>query len=234
VPPEVGQGQAGEAHPARTVGIGMRIGLFGGSFDPIHAGHVEPVRAARRALGLDRVFFLPTAHPPHKSGRRFAPPLARFAMAEMALLAEDGLFVSTWELRDEAVYTVVTLEHFTHELTGADLHLLLGSDSLAALATWRRWQELPRLARLVVLARPGWDPAAVRATLLPELQHAWDIGRILAVEHPPVDVSATAIRAQLAAGETPRAGCVHPRVLDYARKYRLYEDLPHEDQTAAG
>src|SRR5581483_10939387 len=87
-------------------GIGMKIGLFGGSFDPIHRGHVEPVRAAVAALHLDRVFFLPTAHPPHKSGRRFAPPLARFAMVELGLLADERLFASTYELRDEPTYTV--------------------------------------------------------------------------------------------------------------------------------
>jgi nicotinate-nucleotide adenylyltransferase len=216
----------------------MRIGLFGGSFDPIHCGHVAPVQAARAALGLDRVFFLPTAHPPHKTGRRFAPPLARFAMVEMALLDEEGLFVSTWELRDEASYSVETLEHFTHELPGADLHLILGSDSLADLTTWRRWDELTGLARLVVLARPGWDPAAVRAGLAPALQEAWDVGRIVAVEHPPVDVSATAIRAALAAGDAPPPGCLDTRVLDYARKYRLYEaplhDESQEDHPAAG
>lgn len=213
---------------------GMRIGLFGGTFDPIHRGHVEPVRAARVALHLDRVFFLPTAHPPHKAERRFAPPLARFAMAELALLDEEAMFVSTHELRDQPVYTVETLEHFTHELPGAELHLIIGSDSLAALTTWRRWQELSRLARIVVLARPGWEPDAVRDTLQAELRQAWDVGRIVAVVHEPLAISATAIRAALAAGDAPPAGSLHPRVLNYARKYRLYEATLHEESTAAG
>jgi len=213
---------------------GMRIGLFGGTFDPIHRGHVEPVRAARVALQLDRVFFLPTAHPPHKADRRFAPPLARFAMAELALLDEEAMLVSTCELRDQPVYTVETLEHFTGELPGADLHLIIGSDSLAALTSWRRWHDLPRLARIVVLTRPGWEPEVVRATLAPELLQAWDVGRIVAVEHAPQPFSATAVRAALAAGDDPPAGALHPRVLDYARKYRLYEPTLHEETNAAG
>jgi nicotinate-nucleotide adenylyltransferase len=202
----------------------VRVGLFGGSFDPIHAGHVAPVRAARAAAGLDRVFFLPTAHPPHKPGRRFAPALARFAMVELALLHEEGLFVSTHELGPLPAYTVETLEHFHRELPGADLHLLLGGDSLAGLTGWRRWRELPRLATLLVLARPGWEAALRRADLPAELQAAADAGRLVFVEHEPVAVSATTLRAALAAGEEPAAGALHPLVLNYARKYRLYDE----------
>jgi len=202
----------------------MRVGIFGGSFDPIHAGHVEPVRAARAALGLDRVFFLPTAHPPHKPGRHFAPALARFAMVELALLGEEGMFVSTHELGAEPAYTVETLEHFHAELPAVDLHLILGSDSLAQLPNWRRWRELPQLARLVVLTRPGSE-AALRPESLPaELRAAFDDGRIVAVPHEPVAVSATELRAILARAEEPPAGSIHPLVLDYARKYRLYDE----------
>ena len=204
----------------------MRVGLFGGSFDPIHLGHVAPVRAARAALGLDRVFFLPTAHPPHKPGRHFAPALARFAMVELALLGEEGMFVSTHELGPEPAYTVETLEHFHAELPAVDLHLILGSDSLAQLPNWRRWRELPQLARLVVLTRPGSE-AALRPESLPaELRAAFDDGRLVAVEHEPVAVSATELRAILARGEEPPAGSLHPLVLDYARKYRLYDETP--------
>ncbi|HEV8240656.1 MAG TPA: nicotinate (nicotinamide) nucleotide adenylyltransferase [Thermoanaerobaculia bacterium] len=204
----------------------MRVGLFGGSFDPIHAGHVAPVRAARAALELDRVFFLPTAHPPHKSGRNFAPALARFAMVELALLGEEGMFVSTHELGAEPAYTVETLEHFHAELPAVDLHLILGSDSLAQLPSWRRWREIPKLARLVVLTRPGSEPPLNNGSLAPELRAAFDDGRIVAVEHEPIDLSATALRAILARGEEPPAGSLHPLVLDYARKYRLYDETP--------
>ena len=203
---------------------GYKIGLFGGSFDPIHIGHVAPVRAARLALGLERVFFLPTAQPPHKPGQRFAPALSRFAMVELALLGEEGLFASTHELREEPSYTVETLEHFQAELPGADLHLILGSDSLAEIQTWRRWRELPRLARLVVLTRPGSEDALRPQTLAAPLRAAWETGRVLLVEHEPVAVSATELRLSLAVGGEPPPGALHPLVLDYARKYRLYDE----------
>ena len=136
----------------------MRLGLFGGSFDPIHAGHVLPVREARQALGLDKILYLPTAHPPHKPRRLMAPPHARYAMVELALLGEEGLFASPYELTlDRPAYTVETLEHFRQQEPAADLHLLIGSDSFADLNHWVRWREIPGLARLVVLARPGWS-----------------------------------------------------------------------------
>ena len=202
----------------------MKVGLFGGSFDPIHRGHLEPVKEARRRLGLDRVLYLPTAHPPHKPEHGFTPALARFAMVELALLHEEGLLTSTHEMGERRAYTVETLEHFRAALPDADLHLLIGADSLATLTTWRRWRDLPRLARLVVLARPGWETAALRQGLPPELRDAEAAGRLLAVENEPCAVSSTKLRAALARGEAPAAGVLHPAVLDYARKYRLYDE----------
>lgn len=140
----------------------MKVGLFGGSFDPIHCGHLEPVKEARRLLGLERVIYLPTAIPPHKPGRRLAPPLARYAMVEMAILAEEGLFASPYELTlDRPAYTAETLEHFQRELPAAELHLLIGSDSFFELPHWVRWRDIAAAARLVVLARPGWDLAGL-------------------------------------------------------------------------
>jgi nicotinate (nicotinamide) nucleotide adenylyltransferase len=142
----------------------MKIGLFGGSFDPIHCGHVEPVKEARRLLGLERVIYLPTAIPPHKPGRVLAPPLARYAMVEMAILSEEGLYASPYELTlDRPAYTAETLEHFQRELPAAELHLLIGGDSFFELPRWVRWRDIAAAARLVVLARPGWDLAGLAA-----------------------------------------------------------------------
>jgi nicotinate-nucleotide adenylyltransferase len=202
----------------------VKVGLFGGSFDPIHRGHVAPVQEARRRLGLERVFYLPTAQPPHKPDHRFAPALARWAMVELALLHEEGLLTSTHEMAERPSYTVETLEHFHSVLPGADLHLLLGADSLAALPSWRRWRELTGLARLVVLTRPGWETAEVRRALPAELRDAEAAGRLVAVENEPCAVSATEVRASLGRGEAPAAGVLHPAVLDYVRKYRLYDE----------
>lgn len=198
----------------------MKLGLFGGSFDPIHRGHIAPVQEARRSLGLERVIYLPTAVPPHKPKREFAPAFARYAMVELALLHEEGLYASPHELTlGRPAYTVETLEHFQGIHPQADLHLLIGGDSFLDLPLWRRWQEIPRLARLVVLARPGWEAAAAEHPELVELARS---DRVVLLDQPPVDVSSTRLRELLARGEAPPAGWCPKLVVDYAWKYDLY------------
>lgn len=212
----------------------MKLALFGGSFDPVHLGHVVPVQEARRRLGLDRVVYLPTANPPHKQdppSAPEAPAAARYAMVEMAILLEEGLFASAHELRtDRPSYTVETLEHFRDEGARAgydlELHLLLGSDSLAELHTWRRWEEILELARLVVLARPESEIQAIRGKLAPPVRELLDLpgerGGIEVVEDARVDVSSTEIRRRLARGEPPDEEHLPPLVVDYLQKYRFY------------
>lgn len=210
----------------------MNVALFGGSFDPIHWGHVRPVQRARTVLGLDKVVYLPTAVPPHKRAPGEAPVASaatRFAMVELALLAEEGLFASDHELRPgEPVFTVDTLERFREAAAESgidlDLHLMIGADSLAGFHTWRRWREIPELARLIVLARPGTDLSAV--TLAPEIRELMDRGGIDLVEDELVDLSSTEIRERLASEDEPDGEWMEeampPLVVDYLRKYRLY------------
>jgi nicotinate-nucleotide adenylyltransferase len=199
----------------------MRIGLFGGSFDPIHRGHILPVQEARRALDLERVIYLPTAVPPHKPGRTLAPPYARYAMVELALLGEEGLYVSPYELTlGRPAYTVETLEHFQEEMPEAELHLLIGGDSFSDLPLWRRWREIPEAARLVVLARPGWELDA--AGLAPELAALARSDRVHFLRQAPVDVSSTRLRELFARGEQPPAGALPELVVRYVQKYDLY------------
>jgi nicotinate-nucleotide adenylyltransferase len=199
----------------------VKLALFGGSFDPIHAGHVLPVREARRTLGLDRVLYLPTAHPPHKPRRVMAPPHARYAMVEMALLGEEGLFASPYELTlDRPAYTVETLACFREREPESDLHLIIGGDSFADLHHWVRWQEIAGLARLVVLARPGWD--LEESALPPGLKELARSDQVCFLHQAPVDVSATRLREMFARGEQPPAGWVHESVVRYVQKYDLY------------
>ena len=196
----------------------MKIGLYGGSFDPIHYGHILPVRQAKGALGLDRVIYLPTARPPHKRGRerRRAPALARYAMVELALLAEDGFEVSTFELGEQVSFTADSLEHFSRRYPDARLFLILGGDSFARLDTWHRWRDILALAELAVLDRPDSGPPSRR--LAAELDGA----RVHHVANAPVAASSTDIRRRIAA----RSGDLHrwlpPLVLDYIAKYELY------------
>lgn len=207
----------------------MKLGLFGGTFDPIHRGHVDPVRRAREVAGLERVLYLPTARPPHKPDHDPAPPWARFTMVELALLDEVELHVSAHELTPgRPAYTVETLEHFHRERPDDELHLILGEDSLARLTSWRRWRDLVRRARLVVLGRSDGSPKDAYEELPDELRDALFEGG--GAPAPPIavecalteDVSATEIRRRLARGERPPAGWLHPRVVDYIQKYTLY------------
>lgn len=200
----------------------MKVGLFGGSFDPIHRGHIEPVQEARRALGLDRVIYLPTAVPPHKPGRRLAPAHARYAMVEMALLDEEGLWASPHELiLGRPAYTIETLEHFKREMSGAELFLLIGGDSFADLSHWVRWREIPGAARIAVLTRPGWDLEAANLDL--EVAALARSDRVVFLKQPPVDLSSTRLREMLAAGEPVPAGSMPDLVVRYVQKYKLYQ-----------
>jgi nicotinate-nucleotide adenylyltransferase len=199
----------------------MKIGLFGGSFDPIHRGHIEPVQEARRRLGLDRVIYLPTATPPHKPRRALAPAHARYAMVELALLGEEGLYASAHELApDRPAYTVETLEHFRREMPDAELHLLIGGDSFADFHHWVRWQEIAAAARLVVLTRPGWDLESF--PLDPGVAALARTDRVLLLQQSPVDVSSTRLRELLASGQLLPAGAVPDLVVRYLQKYDLY------------
>lgn len=199
----------------------MKIGLFGGSFDPIHRGHIEPIQEARRALGLDRVLYLPTARPPHKPGRALAPAMARYAMVELALLDEEGLYASPHELTlDRPAYTIETLEHFRRETPGAELFLIIGGDSFADLHLWVRWREIPQAARLVVLSRPGWDLDA--PSLHPEIAELGKTDRVILLRQAPVDISSTRLREILAAGEPVPEEALPGVVVRYVQKYDLY------------
>lgn len=203
-----------------------RIGLYGGSFDPVHWGHLLPVIAAREAMRLDQVIYLPTAEPPHKKGQRFASASARFTMVELALLEHAFLVASDFEMRQGACYTVETLEFFRRERPGDQLFLLIGHDSWLELSAWRRFEDLPKLAELVVMARParaGAPGLETAAESLPEAQRAAvREGRVHFLEGPEVGLASRDLRRAWAAGAEPAAGQVPPLVLDYLRKYGLY------------
>lgn len=206
-----------------------RIGILGGTFDPVHVGHLALARAARAALALDEVRFVPTGTSWQKSGVR-ASAEQRARMVELAILGEPGLALDARELRREGPsYTLDTLAQLRAELgPDAALVLLLGSDQLHNLATWHRWRELLDYAHLACTQREriGLDalPADVDALVdargrdaLPDAP----AGAIVFFGMPPVPVSATALRAQLERGERP-AELVPPAVLDYIDSNRLY------------
>jgi nicotinate-nucleotide adenylyltransferase len=172
---------------------------------------------------------LPTAKPPHKPGRVLAPAYARYTMVELALLFEEGLYASPHELTvDRPAYTIETLEHFRAEMPEAELFLIIGGDSFVDLHLWVRWREIPRLARIVVLARPGWDLDSLQGSfpnnmpLDPEVAELARTDRVLLLRQPPVDVSSTRLRELLAARLPLPEGAVPDLVVRYLQKYDPY------------
>lgn len=201
----------------------MRVGLLGGSFDPIHAGHVSGALAARRALELDEVLFLPTAEPPHKRDGCAAPAAARYAMVELSLLEQDSLLVSDFELTlGRPAYTIDTVTHFLAIRPRDTILLLLGADSFLDLANWVRWREILAAVEIGVMARPGWSLEASGGRVPAELEEGLERGRVRVIANPPHPASSTEIRGRLARGEQIPAGWLADPVLRYVRKYRLY------------
>lgn len=198
----------------------MKIGLYGGTFDPIHKGHILPIREARRTLGLDVVHYLPTAEPPQKTGLVVASATARFAMVELALLWEPGMMVSTYELtKTGPAYSVDTVAHY-RQTTDDEVVLLVGSDAFAAFETWRDWQRILEMVEVAVLMRPGWDRARLDTELTGPLAEAAASDRVRFIDNRPIPASSSELRRHLGDGRRPSS--IPRLVLDYLSKYELY------------
>jgi nicotinate-nucleotide adenylyltransferase len=194
------------------VGNSERIGVYGGTFDPIHRTHLDVARAALEHAGLDRVIFVVSAVPPHKSNEVFASAEDRYAMAVAAVAEESGMSVSRVELnRAGPSYTAHTLGELHAEYPAAQLHLIVGGDSLADLPRWRDPEAIIRLARILVVPRPG------ASAMVPPLL----AGRVDFLPFEESDVSSTEIRAAIARGEDT-APVLPAAVRTYIRAKGLY------------
>jgi nicotinate-nucleotide adenylyltransferase len=201
-----------------------RIGVLGGTFDPVHVGHIELARAARRELGLDRVLVIPAARPPHKLGVELAPAADRLAMVELAVAGEEGLIASPIEVgRSGPSWTIDTLMALRDEAEAvgqpAQLTLILSADAFAGLPTWHEPERIVRMARIAVAPRPGHPPPAPDA-LPPDLRAA--ASEITILDGPNVDVSATDIRRRVADGLSID-GLVPAAVARYIEEHHLYQ-----------
>ncbi|HUE74027.1 MAG TPA: nicotinate-nucleotide adenylyltransferase [Pirellulaceae bacterium] len=189
----------------------MRLGIFGGSFDPVHYGHLLLAESCREQCRLDRVWFLSAAVPPHKQSRILAPGKARVEMLELAISGNEHFAVSTVELdRGGVSYTVETLQTITAQQPGDELFLLMGADSLYELATWREPAVICSLAIPVVVHRADSPPPDF--TVLRKLVSPARLSEIRShqVEMPIIDLSSTDLRQRAAEGRslryrTPRA-----------------------------
>jgi nicotinate-nucleotide adenylyltransferase len=187
------------------------VGLFGGSFDPVHHGHLIVAQVAAEKLGLDSLRFLPARAQPFKQGRHRTSPDHRAAMLSLAISQMPGFELERTELeRAGPSYTVHTLEELRKREPESELVILLGADAAAELHAWREGERIPQLARVVVFARPG---AAVPDS-------PW-IAQVLAV--PAIDISATEVRRRVQRGQSIRYW-VPDAVAEYIIRHRLYLD----------
>lgn len=218
-----------------------RVAVFGGTFDPVHLGHLVPTVGAAETFGFSQVVFIPAYDPPHKRGAILAPYSHRFAMLALATQPYDRFFVSDLEMgRPGPTYTVDTLREFARRCPGVEVYFLLGSDSFSQINTWHRWEELVDLAHLVVLHRATVWGAELELRIPEKLKDRLRPVKLFEpvadpppgeklvylLEHEPFPVSASLIRERLQAGQTI-SELVPPEVHRWIVKYGLYHQVPH-------
>ena len=189
----------------------MTLGLFGGSFDPVHLGHLLVAQAACEELNLSRLFFIPAAQSPFKPATQPAPAKERLRLLRLALAGEANYEIDEQELvRGGVSYTIDTVRNYITRFPTAALFYLIGADHLPQLPKWREAEELSNLVEFVVIPRPGEAPAS-----LPP------IFRLRTLTGFPLGVSSSQIRARVRAGQSIR-GLVPLAVEEAIRNNRLY------------
>lgn len=200
------------------------VGIMGGTFDPIHMGHLAAAEGARHLVGLDQVVFMPNRQPPHKAGRPVTLAEHRAAMVRLAIAGNPAFAFSDLELRREGPsYTLHTVQAVLAQHPDWRLAFLAGMDSLVDLTTWYEYRTLLGLIDMVIFTRPGYSEAqrdAALAALGTELT-----GRIRLIEVPGVAVSSTQLRERARAGY-PLRYLVPDAVDSYIQQNRLYHETP--------
>jgi nicotinate-nucleotide adenylyltransferase len=189
-----------------------RIGIFGGTFDPIHVGHLVIAETAREQLGLAKVIFMTAAVAPHKRGTPATPAIHRLAMVRTAIRGSKALHASDLEVRNGGVsYTVDTVRFLSSVFPGKELWLIMGSDNLKDFSSWKEPGELLRLCRVAVYERPGYpvSPRSLKRT------------KAVVLEGGIMDVSATLLRKLQSRGRSIQF-LVPSSVERYIQRHRLY------------
>lgn len=220
-----------------------RTGVIGGTFDPVHLGHLDAAEAARRALALDEILFVPARQPPHRLTGPFAPIYHRLAMVSLAVEGRPGLVASDLEVRAAGPsYTSATLTRLVEDGRHPwQIFFITGADAFAEIATWRDYPDLLDRAHFVVVSRPGTPAAALRQRLPalaprmigPDADFTADpqtpeTPTIFLVDVPTSAVSSTEIRRRVARGRSI-AGLVPDAVADYIRRHDLYSSAAADD-----
>jgi len=198
----------------------QRIGIFGGTFDPIHYGHLVLAEGARYECGLDRVIFVPAARPPHKEGESVLPGDYRYEMVSLAIEDNPYFEISPLELqRPGYSYTVDTIRWFLAKYPGVSLSFILGMDALLEIKTWKEAAELVRLCGFIAAVRPGYQVVEGDERLQGLPAEFWSNLHI--IEVPGLDISSTDLRHRFATGKPVRY-LLPPVVEAYIRRQNLY------------
>ena len=217
----------------------MNVALFGGTFDPVHCGHLSAARAARERFGLDRIYFVPAGRPPHRSHDRMSAFEHRYAMVALACGGERGFVPSLAEApsRRGVQYSVHLVRRFRRQLSPADrLFFLIGVDAFLELPTWHQWRALLNGADFLIVSRPGCPLEQVaevfpkdqlrrrRTAPGPELVEEFRLRRTTAwvLSNVWEPISATQVRQRACHGES-LLGLVPPAVAQYILEQRLYQ-----------
>lgn len=195
-----------------------RIALYGGTFDPVHSGHLEVARRVSELFEIERVIFIPAQLAPHKTGRPVTAPIHRYAMLALATQDDARLLISTFELdAPDRRYTVDTVAHFQRTFgEDTELFFIMGADSWSEIKTWRDWERLLKMTSHIVVTRPGYEMTPAP----PELKE-----QILFSDAVMKDISATNIRRLANEGRYDQLEQMVPgSVANYIRKYEIYRN----------
>lgn len=214
-----------------------QIGLLGGTFDPVHNGHLQLAQIVLDSVGLDQVLFIPAAHPPHKNESIVSSSTHRLAMLRLALMGKTGMEISDIEMgRRGMSYTFDTLEELKQAARKrTQYHFIIGSDAIADIATWHRWQELLVSINFVVAVRPGFSLKEIEVLLgrngfRPEkdsrkrwIHKQWG-NEMFFLADETVDISSTDIRSRICSGRDWKH-LVPEKVAGYIHDNHLYETM---------
>jgi len=212
-----------------------RIALYGGTFDPVHTGHLEIARRVSELFEIEKLLFIPAQMAPHKIGRPVTEPIHRYAMLALATQNDPKLSISTFELdAPDRRYTVDTIDYFQRLFGNTyEFFFIMGADSWSEITTWREWERLLTMTNHIVVTRPGHEPTtahvgtiAGRIVDLRSGKGALGQKGIFFTDVVFNDVSATNIRRLASEGRTEELENLVPGpVLEYIRKYGIYREL---------